>query len=131
MAYVPFILLMTSFLLEYYVMSHSFFNVINKGVVFGIGGGVGELVTSFLLIGLVLLLKLIGTRVKTESRVFELGKAFIIAGGIANIYSRLRYGGVVDYLFIGKLWFNLNDLYVITGSVLLAVFAYKQFAPKS
>ena len=53
-----------------------------------------------------------------------LGMAFVLGGGISNLYDRLKKGYVVDYLGlpgIPKLLFNLSDLFVFLGAVIVFV----------
>lgn len=50
------------------------------------------------------------------------GMAFILGGGLSNLYDRIKKGHVVDYLGlpkIPKLLFNLSDLFVFLGAVLV------------
>lgn len=50
----------------------------------------------------------------------------IIAGGISNLYDRLQYGFVVDYINIPYFpVFNLCDVMISAGAVLIAVFVFK------
>ena len=47
-----------------------------------------------------------------------------MAGGVSNLYDRMRRGHVVDYLCLRwkalkKVVFNLGDLFILAGSVLL------------
>lgn len=56
----------------------------------------------------------------------------IIGGGIANIYDRIVYGKVTDFLFIdlGGIFktgiFNLADLSVTTGMIILVLISLKK-----
>lgn len=53
-----------------------------------------------------------------------LGMAFILGGGLSNLYDRFKKGYVVDYLGlpgIPKLLFNLSDLFVFLGAVIVFV----------
>ncbi len=45
----------------------------------------------------------------------KLGFIFIIAGGVANIFERIIFGHVVDYIFILNGVLNFADLYIIFG----------------
>ncbi len=58
--------------------------------------------------------------------------ASIIGGGFANVYDRIVYGKVTDFLFIdlGGVFktgiFNMADLSVSTGIIILAIFSFKK-----
>lgn len=58
--------------------------------------------------------------------------ASIIGGGIANVYDRIAYGSVTDFLFIdlGGVFktgiFNLADLSVTTGMVILLLVSFRK-----
>lgn len=54
--------------------------------------------------------------------VTSLGMAFLLGGGMSNLYDRIKRGYVVDYLGLPKmkkLLFNLSDLFVFLGSLLV------------
>jgi len=58
--------------------------------------------------------------------------ASIIGGGIANVYDRVVYGSVTDFLFIdlGGVFktgiFNLADMSVTTGMIILVFMSFKK-----
>ena len=54
----------------------------------------------------------------------KLAATLVMAGGVSNLYDRMRRGHVVDYLCLRwkalkKVVFNLGDLFILAGSVLL------------
>ena len=54
----------------------------------------------------------------------SLGMALILGGGLSNLYDRWKKGYVVDYLGlpgIKKLLFNISDLFIFLGSILLLI----------
>lgn len=59
----------------------------------------------------------------------------IIGGGIANVYDRIVYGSVTDFLFIdlGGVFrtgiFNMADLSVTTGMIILLFVSFKKKQP--
>ncbi|OGC80448.1 hypothetical protein A3K01_02855 [candidate division WWE3 bacterium RIFOXYD1_FULL_43_17] len=56
----------------------------------------------------------------TGSRASRLGFALIILGGLLNIFERVYTGCVRDYVnFFGLFRFNLFDLLVTSGAILL------------
>ena len=55
----------------------------------------------------------------------------VAGGGIANLYDRFIYGSVTDFLFMDFGFvqtgiFNVADLSVTTGMILLIITSYKQ-----
>ena len=55
---------------------------------------------------------------------FSAGLAFVIGGGIGNIYDRVLYGSVTDFLHIDLVWFrtgifNMADVSVMVGTGLI------------
>lgn len=60
------------------------------------------------------------------SVIMSIGLAFITGGGLGNIYDRIRYGSVTDFLhldfhFFETGIFNLADLSITFGTVLVLV----------
>ena len=55
----------------------------------------------------------------------KLSLSLIMAGAISNVYDRLKRGYVVDYINLknpkkeqpGRIYYNLADLYVVTGAL--------------
>ena len=89
------------------LLVNSEFRAINSGIALGLGGAWGQL---WQLIVVILLLAII---IKFK---FNWQTGLIMAGGLANLIDRARWGGVVDYLTIG-LWprFNLADGLIVAG----------------
>ncbi|WP_134090826.1 signal peptidase II [Olivibacter sp. XZL3] len=61
----------------------------------------------------------------------SIGIAFALGGGIGNLYDRIRHGSVtdfmhVDYLFIKTGIFNMADLSIMTGMVLILISFWTQ-----
>ena len=55
----------------------------------------------------------------------RIGFALITAGGLSNLYDRLKRGYVVDYFsirckYLEKVVFNLGDFFIFAGSALIA-----------
>lgn len=76
----------------------------------------------------VTLLMLIG---EIDDNILPLESVLLLAGIVGNLYSSLRYGGVIDYIPvpIGQIVFytNLSDIYVIAGLVTCGCWCvYKQ-----
>ena len=57
---------------------------------------------------------------------FVLGLSFIFGGGVSNLIDRVRLGSVTDYFDLWYWIFNLADVFIIVGSVMLIVFYIKK-----
>ena len=87
-----------------------FHPVLNSGVAFGIGGNIPIL--AIIIVFLVLSLSVCRTK-------SGFGEMFLLAGGAGNILDRLLYGKIVDWIKFGSLWFNLADVYIVAGMILI------------
>ncbi len=57
-----------------------------------------------------------------NNKTFRIAIFFVLAGVISNLFDRLFYGNVLDWLALGNLFsFNLADCYICTGLILLIV----------
>ena len=90
--------------------------------------------TIFLLILPVIILICIMVYVYRDKQIDKIsliGFCFIIGGGIGNIYDRILYGSVTDFLFIdlGGIFktgiFNIADLSVTTGMILILLMSFR------
>lgn len=68
---------------------------------------------------------------KSVDKLTSVGLSCIIGGGLANLYDRFLYGSVTDFLFmdfgIAKTGiFNLADLSVTTGMILILLSTFKE-----
>ena len=82
----------------------------NSGAAFGIG----ENIPLWLIIGIFLAVLLAAYQDR-----FRLGELIFLAGGAGNILDRLIYGKIVDWIKFGNLWFNLADVYISLGVILI------------
>ena len=68
---------------------------------------------------------------KTLDKFSVIGFSLIIAGGTANIFDRIVYGSVTDFLYLnfGSIFktgiFNIADLSVTTGMILILISSFK------
>ena len=116
---------------DYFILT----NVENSGAFLGMGSDFSPFVkTIFLLILPVIVLICIMIYVYRDKQIDKIsliGFCFIIGGGIANIYDRILYGSVTDFLFIdlGGIFktgiFNIADLSVTTGMILILLMSFK------
>ncbi len=55
----------------------------------------------------------------SKFRYIFLALSFLIGGGISNLIDRFIRGFVVDFFSIRKIYFNIADLYIIIGAMML------------
>ena len=116
---------------DYFILT----NVENSGAFLGMGSDFSPFIkTIFLLILPVIILICIMVYVYRDKQIDKIsliGFCFIIGGGIGNIYDRILYGSVTDFLFIdlGGIFktgiFNIADLSVTTGMILILLMSFK------
>jgi len=116
---------------EYFILT----NVENSGAFLGMGSDFSPFIkTIFLLILPIIVLICIMIYVyrdKEIDKISLIGFCFIIGGRIANIYDRIIYGSVTDFLFIdlGGIFktgiFNIADLSVTTGMIMILLMSFK------
>jgi signal peptidase II len=116
---------------DYFILT----NVENSGAFLGMGSDFSPFIkTIFLLILPVIVLICIMVYVYRDKQIDKIsliGFCFIIGGGIANIYDRILYGSVTDFLFIdlGGIFktgiFNIADLSVTTGMIMILLMSFK------
>ena len=96
----------------------------NKGAFLGIGDTIPQPISILLMIAIPLIL--IGyalyylLKKNNTFNLFSIGLCFIIGGGIGNIYDRILYGSVTDFLYFDFVLFhtgivNLADISVTIG----------------
>ena len=116
---------------DYFILT----NVENSGAFLGMGSDFSPFIkTIFLLILPVIVLICIMVYVYRDKQIDKIsliGFCFIIGGGIANIYDRILYWSVTDFLFIdlGGIFktgiFNIADLSVTTGMILILLMSFR------
>ena len=114
----------------------SLIKVENTGAFLGMGSELPETLRVLLLIVLpviVLISITIYTYIdKSLNKISIIGFSFIIGGGIANIFDRIIFGSVTDFLYLnfGGVFktgiFNIADLWVTTGMVLILISSFKK-----
>lgn len=112
--------------------------VINHGAVFGIGQNARNLFIGFTLIAVAAGIFIFGWWTRARSTWAHIAIALILAGGVGNLYDRVTFGAVRDFLYMfprRHLPFNLNwpggsteifpwvfnvaDMVLLSGMVLL------------
>ncbi len=125
--------------------------VLNLGAVFGIGAGQRWFFIIFTLIAIVVALVLFAKWTKPKDWTAHAGFGLIISGGIGNLYDRLVFGCVRDFIHplpgmklpFGLTWpgggsdevwpyvSNVADLYLLIGIGLLLIYTWRQPDPKA
>jgi len=116
---------------EYFILT----NIENSGAFLGMGSDFSPFIkTIFLLILPIIVLMCIMIYVyrdKEIDKISLIGFCFIIGGGMGNIFDRIIYGSVTDFLFIdlGGIFktgiFNIADLSVTTGMIMILLMSFK------
>ncbi len=115
-----------------------FFNITyvrNTGVAFGILDPVHSPMKSTILailtIGAIIGVLIYSWRTPVSEKMLQVALSLILAGALGNLYDRLRYGYVIDFIevyFRHYRWpsFNVADSAISTGVALLAVQMLRQ-----
>lgn len=102
----------------------------NTGAAFSALSGATWLVSG-LSVALILAVTALLAADEKMSRWARLGLWLVVAGGLGNLYDRLTYGYVVDFielLFINFAIFNVADICVCCGAVMAIVALFVQDA---
>lgn len=101
----------------------------NTGAAFGMLKGYAPFLTAVSILFVVLLFAYLLKSVFSSSswRMNEAAWSLVIAGAASNLYDRLRYGYVIDFLDF-RIWpvFNLGDASICLGVFLVALGLWKQ-----
>ena len=97
--------------------------VSNTGIAFGLNNSsnVSNIFLSLIVIALIIsFIKRQSERIDNKTMV---ALSLMISGGISNIIDRIIRGGVIDFIKVLKFpIFNLADIFVVVGWILLIVF---------
>jgi signal peptidase II len=115
--------------------------VLNHGAVFGIGQRRRMVFVLFTLVAIGVALAVFARWSRASQRWVHVGLGLILAGGIGNLYDRVRYGAVRDFLHMFPRWelpfgwrwpgnssgevfpwvFNVADVLLLAGMGILLV----------
>jgi len=114
--------------------------VVNHGAVFGLGQNRRGVFVAFTIGAIAVALWVFGWWTSRSSRLAHVGIGLVLAGGIGNLYDRLAYGAVRDFLHMLPRWqlpfglkwpggntevfpwvFNLADVELLAGMGLLLI----------
>ena len=102
----------------------------NTGVAFGIFSAISSPAKSVLLSLLTIVAAVVvvvySVRSPVRNRLLQIALGFILGGALGNLYDRIRFGYVIDFLefyFHSYHWpsFNVADSAISTGVVLLGI----------
>lgn len=110
---------------------------VNHGALFGLGGGhkgYANGIFAFISFCAAIAIIVWGTRPSTaRDRWLSLALGLILGGTIGNLYDRLVFGGVRDFLYFYKIeWpvFNIADCCLVCGAAILLTQAILNPTPK-
>jgi len=100
----------------------------NSGAAYSFGSNWNPMMKRVLLQvipAIVLLVLLILTLTKTEyPKIVIVGFSFVIGGGMGNVFDRIAYGSVTDFMFIDLGFFateifNMADVSIVVGALIV------------
>ena len=101
----------------------------NEGIAFGIPMPKVIFYVAVFLI-LYFLLQKFTKELKQQNFLILLSLTFILAGAISNLIDRIFKGAVIDYIHIYTSVFNLADIYIIAGIIILIWMEFKSVKNK-
>lgn len=112
-----------------YIQVTSFFNLVNvwnHGVSFGMFSNFAYSQLLFSVIVATIIVVMLVWLYRTKKLHLTIAIAFIIGGAVGNLYDRIKYGAVADFLdfhAFGYHWpaFNLADSFVFIGVAILLI----------
>ena len=122
--------------------------VLNHGAVFGIGQQRRELFIVFTVIATIVAIAFFARGTRVRMRAAHVAIGLILAGGIGNLYDRIVYGAVRDFLHMlpgwslpnGWAWpgnstsdvfpwvFNVADMMLLAGMALFIIVSFREDA---
>ncbi|MBV8060430.1 MAG: signal peptidase II [Alphaproteobacteria bacterium] len=109
----------------------SYFNIIlmhNRGMTFGLLNNINHAYMPFVMVGIAVAVIALLTRwlLRTNSKLVTAALGLIMGGAIGNIFDRVRFGAVIDFLdfYYGNYhWytFNVADAAIVAGVGLLTI----------
>lgn len=101
----------------------------NTGAAFGIGNNSTSMFVAVNVVIIGLITYFIFSKKEELSKLILIALHLVLAGGIGNLIDRIARGFVIDYIDISPLIkypvFNLADIFVVIGCLIIAVFLVK------
>jgi signal peptidase II len=100
----------------------------NSGAAYSFGSNWNPIIKGIILKiipAIVLLVLLVMTLLRTEyPKIVMIGFTFVIGGGIGNVFDRIVYGSVTDFLYIDLGFFateifNMADVSIVIGALII------------
>ena len=102
---------------------------INLNINTGMALGLNEGNTKNIIITIIILILIINFAVKQKDKIDKktaIALCLITAGGVSNLIDRFIYKGIVDFIDLyGFPIFNIADVYIVIGCMLLIICVFK------
>ncbi len=100
----------------------------NEGAVFGFGRGLGPLFIGLTVVAAAAIVWAVGAYGRS-SRVLTFGLSLLFGGAVGNLWDRVAYGHVRDFIdfYVGRFhWptFNLADTAICAGAAVIVIHAF-------
>lgn len=88
---------------------------LNSGAVFGlpIPASIITIISVLIMAGVLVF------ALRERSPLGDAGTALVLLGGLSNLVDRIRFGAVVDIFSVGLATFNISDMMVVLGALLI------------
>jgi signal peptidase II len=107
----------------------------NKGLIYNLFARTPASIQDSIYIGIpmlaLILIVLIFLKLKNDEKMATLALTFILGGAAGNILDRLQFGAVIDFIQVFGFSFNLADIYLFVGILLMTISTLKNSKPQT